>query len=57
MFLWGLKTDLKVFYELFFFYIFPVYVLKAFLGMVASAGKVRETKSLVEGPSSKILLQ
>lgn len=57
MFLWGLKIDVKGFFELFFVYIFPVYVLKAFLGMVASAGKAREPKSLVEGPSSKILLQ
>lgn len=54
----GLKIDLKrLFIHFFFGSIFHVYILKAFLGMVAPAGKARESKFLVARPSSKILLQ
>lgn len=49
--------DLKGLCVHFFVYIFHVYILKAFLVMVASAGKARGSKSLVARPLSKILLQ
>lgn len=46
----GWKIDLKGLFIYFFGYIFHVYISKAFLGVVASAGKTRESKSLVARP-------